>query len=162
MKAVTSSKRIAVSARALWTAITSEHHLEACHPYILRHTKNTSKHGLSDEIMYLNGVTFTRESTAWLDGVGYDLRVGIAGGLKNEVSWRIEPLDPVSCNLSISVTPLAIEKLPKPFRGLALKLFVRRKVFHYLDAVTRGIKIWVETGKSVDQAAFQRHPWFCP
>ena len=162
MKAVTSSKRIAVSARALWTAITSEHHLEACHPYILRHTKNTSKHGLSDEITYLNGVTFTRESTAWLDGVGYDLRVGIADGLKNEVSWRIEPLDPVSCNLSISVTPLAIEKLPKPFRGLALRLFVRRKVFHYLEAVTRGIKIWVETGKSVDQAAFQRHPWFCP
>ena len=58
------------------------------------------------------------------------------------------------------MTPLAIEKLPKPFRGLALRLFVRRKVFHYLEAVTRGIKIWVETGKSVDQAAFQRHLGF--
>ena len=162
MKAVTSSKRIEVSARTLWMAITREHHLEACHPYILRHTKNTSKNGLSDEIMYLNGVTFTRESTAWLKGVGYDLRVGIINGLKNEVSWRIEPLDPVSCNLSISVKPLAIEKLPKPLRGLALRLFVRRRLFHYLDAVTRGIKIWVETGKTIDQSAFRRHPWFCP
>ena len=92
MNAVTSSKHIQVSASALWIAITSEHHLEACHPYIRRHTKNTAKNGLSDEIIYLNGVTYTRESTAWLDGVGYDLRVGVANGLKNEVTWRIEPL----------------------------------------------------------------------
>ena len=122
MKAVTSSKHIEVSATALWLAITSEHHLEACHPYILRHTKNTSHNGLSDEIIYLNGVTYTRESTAWLDGVGYDLRVGIANGLKNEVTWRIGPVTPDSCKLSISVTPLAIAKLPKSFRGLALRL----------------------------------------
>lgn len=162
MKAVTSSTHVNVSASALWTAITTEHHLEACHPYILRHTKNTSANGLSDEIIYLNGVTYTRVSTAWLGGVGYDLRVGVANGLKNEVTWRIEPLDAVSSKLSISVKPLAVERLPKPLRGLALRLFVRRKVGLYLDAVTRGIKIWVETGKSVDKTAFQRHPWFCP
>ena len=162
MKAVTSSKHIEVAATALWLAITSEHHLEACHPYILRHTKNTSHNGLSDEIIYLNGVTYTRESTAWLDGVGYDLRVGIAKGLKNEVTWRIAPVTPDSCKLAISVTPLAITRLSKPLRGLALRLFVRRKVGHYLDAVTTGMKIWVETGKAIDKTAFPRHPWFCP
>ena len=162
MNTVTSSIHIKVSASELWIAITSEHHLEACHPYIRRHTKNTAKNGLSDEIIYLNGVIYTRESTVWLDGVGYDLKVGVASGLKNEVTWRIEPLDPASCMLSITVNPLAIEKLPKALRGLALRLFVRRRVGNYLDAVTRGIKIWVETGKSVDKTAFRRHPWFCP
>ena len=161
MKSITSTRSIWVSARTVWAAITSDHHLEACHPYIRKHTKNTLNRGLSDEITYLNGVTFTREATAWLDGVGYDLKVGRVDEPKNEVAWRIEPLDSNSCKLSISVTPLEVEKLPKIVRGLALRLFVRRQVGFYLDAVTGGIKIWVETGKAIDKTAFPRHPWFC-
>ena len=125
MNAVTSSQHIDVSAPTLWVAITSDRHLEACHPYIQRHTKNTSTKGLSDVITYLNGVTFTRESTAWMDGVGYDLKVGKAAEPKNEVAWRIEVVSTTSCKLSISVTPRAVEKLPKWVRGLALVLFVR-------------------------------------
>ena len=162
MNAVTSSQHIDVSAPTLWVAITSDRHLEACHPYIQRHTKNTSTKGLSDVITYLNGVTFTRESTAWMDGVGYDLKVGKAAEPKNEVAWRIEVVSTTSCKLSISVTPRAVEKLPKWMRGLALVLFVRRHVGRYLDAVTEGIKLWVETGKPIDKTAFPRHPWFCP
>lgn len=161
MKGVTSTRSIQVSAPKLWEAITSDYHLEECHPYILRHTKNNANEGLSDEITYLNGVTFTREAIAWLDGVGYDLKVGRVDEAKNEVAWRIEPLDSNSCKLSISVTPLAVEKLPKLARGLALRLFVRRQVGLYLDAVTGGIKMWVETGKAIDKTAFPRHPWFC-
>ena len=107
MNAVTSTQHIQVSAPALWAAITSDRHLEACHPYIQKHTKNTSTSGLSDVITYLNGVTFTRESTAWMDGVGYDLKVGKASEPKNEVAWRIEAVSPTSCKLSISVTPAA-------------------------------------------------------
>jgi hypothetical protein len=161
MKSITSDQSIKVSAPTLWAAITSNHHLEKCHPYILRHTKNIADRGLSDEITYLNGVTFTREATAWMDGVGYDLKVGRIDEPKNEVAWRIEPLDSNSCKLSISVTPLAVEKFPKLFRGVALRLFVRRQVGLYLDAVTGGIKMWVETGKAIDKTAFPRHPWFC-
>ena len=161
MKSITSIRSMRVSAPTLWAAITSDHHLEACHPYIRRHTKNIADRGLSDEITYLNGVTFTREATAWMDGVGYDLKVGRAYEPKNEVIWRIEPLDSNSCKLSISVIPLAVKKLPKLVRGLALRLFVRREVSHYLGAVTGGIKIWVETGKAIDKTAFPRHPRFC-
>ena len=40
MKSITSDQSIKVSAPTLWAAITSNHHLEKCHPYILRHTKN--------------------------------------------------------------------------------------------------------------------------
>jgi len=162
MNAVTSTQHIDVSAPTLWVAITSDRHLEACHPYIQRHTKNTSNSGLSDVITYLNGVTFTRESTAWMDGVGYDLIVGKASEPKNEVAWRIKEVTPSSCKLSISVTPRAVEKLPKLVRGVALVLFVRRHVGRYLNAVTGGIKLWVETGKPIDKTAFPRHPWFCP
>ena len=162
MNAVTSTQHIHVSAPTLWAAITSDRHLEACHPYIQRHTKNTSTTGLSDVITYLNGVTFTRESTAWMDGVGYDLIVGKASEPKNEVAWRIKEVTHSSCKLSISVTPRSVEKLPKLVRGVALVLFVRRHVGRYLDAVTGGIKLWVETGKPIDKTAFPRHPWFCP
>ena len=162
MNAVTSTQHIDVPAPTLWAAITSDRHLEACHPYIQKHTMNTSTSGLSDVITYLNGVTFSRESTAWMDGVGYDLKVGKASEPKNEVAWRIEAVSPTSCKLSISVTPRAVEKLPKLARGLALVVFVRRHVRRYLNAVTRGIKIWMETGKPIDKAAFPRHPWFCP
>ncbi len=161
MKSITSTQSIQVSAPTLWAAITSDHHLEECHPYILRHTKNEANQGLSDVITYLNGVTFTRESTAWFEGIGYDLKVGSKREPKNEVAWRIEPLDSNSCKLSISVTPLAVKKFPKLVRGLAFGLFVRRQVGLYLDAVTGGIKIWVETGKAIDKTAFPRHPWFC-
>ena len=87
MKSITSTQSIQVSAPTLWAAITSDHHLEECHPYILRHTKNEANQGLSDVITYLNGVTFTRESTAWLDGIGYDLKVGGKREPKNEVAW---------------------------------------------------------------------------
>ena len=162
MNAVTSTQHIDVSAPTLWAAITSDRHLEACHPYIQKHTKNTSTSGLSDVITYLNGVTFSRESTAWMDGVGYDLKVGKASEPKNEVAWRIEAVSPTSCKLSISVTPRAVEKLPKLARGLALVVFVRRHVRRYLNAVTGGIKVWMETDKPIDKTAFPRHPWFCP
>ena len=161
MKGIASTRSIRVSAPTVWAAITLDHHLESCHPYIRRHTKNNADQGLSDEITYLNGVTFTREAIAWLDGVGYDLKVGRVDEPKNEVSWRIEPLDSNSCKLSISVIPLAVEKLPKLARGLALRWFVQRQVGLYLDAVTGGIKIWVETGKAIDKTAFPRHSWFC-
>ena len=162
MNAVTSTQHIDVSAPPLWAAITSDRHLEACHPYIQKHTMNTSTSGLSDVITYLNGVTFSRESTAWMDGVGYDLKVGKASEPKNEVAWRIEAVSPTSCKLSISVTPRAVEKLPKLARGLALVVFVKRHVRRYLNAVTSGIKVWMETGKPIDKTAFPRHPWFCP
>jgi len=162
MKAITSNQRIQVPAPSLWAAITADHHLEACHPYIQRHTQNERTNGISDTITYLNGVTFTRESTAWVKGVGYDLKVGKARGRKNEVSWRIVAVDESSCQLSISVIPRAVEKYPKVLRRLALALFVRRQVRLYLNAVTGGIKMWMETGQPIDQLSFRQHPWFCP
>tara|TARA_B100000963_G_scaffold225048_1_gene196229 strand:- start:1065 stop:1562 length:498 start_codon:yes stop_codon:yes gene_type:complete len=160
MKSIQSTRYIRVPAQALWEAITSEHHLEACHPFIKRHSKNSKEHGISDVITYLNGVTFTRESTAWMEGKGYDLLVGKVSEPKNEVKWRIEAVDTSSSKLSISVIPRAAEKLPLIMRDIALVLFVRRQLRLYLDAVTCGIKTWLESGTQIDKSAFKRHAWF--
>tara|TARA_B100000963_G_C22557236_1_gene639620 strand:- start:524 stop:1012 length:489 start_codon:yes stop_codon:yes gene_type:complete len=162
MKDVSSTRNIDVPASQLWQGITSEQHLEACHPYIQRHSKSAKKSAIADEITYLNNVVFTRESTSWMEGQGYDLLVGKASEPKNEVQWRITPVNETSCQLTIAVTPRAIEKLPKVIRNLALTLFVRRQVALYLDAVTSGIKSWMESGAPVDKTAYKKHRWFCP
>ena len=160
MQAVSCTQPIQVPATALWEAITSDHHLEACHPYIKRHTKNAKEQGISDVITYLNDVTFTRASTAWFEGTGYDLLVGKDLEPKNEVQWRIERVTSTSCTLAISVTPRAVEKLPRIVRRIALALFVRRQLALYLEAVTSGIKSWMESGSPIDKSAFRKHTWF--
>ena len=62
--------------------------------------------------VYLNGVTFTRESTAWLDGsVPYDLRVGIADGhpIKTKSPGMSSPLTQLDLqSLDFSRTPCDI------------------------------------------------------
>ena len=160
MQAVSSTQPIQVPATTLWKAITSDHHLEVCHPYIKRHTKNAREHGISDVITYLNDVTFTRASTAWFEGTGYDLLVGKDLEPKNEVQWRIETVDSTSCTPTIAVTPRAVEKLPRIVRRIALALFVRRQLALYLEAVTSGIKSWMESGSPIDKSAFRKHTWF--
>lgn len=161
-KAISSTRQIRVPAQVLWEAVTEDHHLEACHPYIRRHSKNTNSQGISDVIVYLNEVTFTRESTAWMQGTGYDLLVGRADEPKNKVQWRIVSNDSTSCQLTISVIPHAIISIPRILRTLALKLIVRRQVALYLDAVTEGIKKWVESGDPIEKGTFRKHAWFCP
>ena len=160
MQAVSCTQPIQVPATALWEAITSDHHLEACLPYIKGLTKNAKEQGISDVITYLNDVTFTRASTAWFEGTGYDLLVGKDLEPKNEVQWRIERVNSTSCTLTISVTPSAVEKLPRIVRRIALALFVRRQLALYLEAVTSGIKSWMESGSPIDKSAFRKHTWF--
>jgi hypothetical protein len=159
---VNSTQVMKISASQLWDGITGNGHLELSHPYVQHHRHEKSMClGAKDIIIYVNGLTFERKFIAWEKGIGYDLRIGRPQGKSRSlVEWRIQSLGPTESSLSITVYPDFLKMWPRWLRWIIFRIKARKPLKTYLDAVTSGIKHWLETGTPVRRSDFPNHPWF--
>ena len=159
---VNSTRIMAVPASKLWQGVTSEGHLALAHPYVDQHLHGGPMGlGEKDRIVYLNGLTFERQFTAWEEGLGYDLRIGRPNGKSRSlVEWRINSIDSHQSSLSITVHPDLLRRWPSWLRWIAFRIRVKPQLQSYLDAVTGGIAYWLETGAPVRRSDHPNHPWF--
>jgi hypothetical protein len=145
----------------VWAAISNPGNLEACHPFCESNPVSEWPGPESrDEIHYLSGWVYERRFRRWIEGVGYDLEIGARGERTSFVSWRIEPVDRVSCTLSITVYPHVVQRVPVAFRLLPHVAYVRPMLRRYLSSVVRGFEWNLRSGKPVAPNQFGRHPWF--
>ena len=159
---VNSTRVMAVPASKLWQGVTSEGHLALAHPYVDQHLHGGPMGlGEKDRIVYLNGLTFERQFTAWEEGLGYDLRIGRPNGKSRSlIEWRINSIDSHQSSLSITVHPDLLRRWPSWLRWVAFRIRVKPQLQIYLDAVTGGIAYWLETGAPVRRSDHPNHPWF--
>jgi len=65
----------------VWAAISAPGNLELCHPFCAENPVEAWPGvGSRDEVHYLNGTVYTRRFHTWIDGVGYDLDIGVPDG----------------------------------------------------------------------------------
>lgn len=145
----------------VWAAISAPGNLERCHPFCAENPVETWPGvGSRDEVHYLNGTVYTRRFHTWIDGVGYDLDIGVPGGETSTVSWRITPIDEQRCTLRIVVSPHVLQGVPVVVRWLPHLLWVRPRLTAYLSSVVQGFAWCVERGEPVPRNQFGTHPWF--
>lgn len=158
---VSVERTIAAPATEVWKAISSPGNLGLCHPFCARNPVRTWPGADSqDEIHYLSGWVYERHFKRWIEGVGYDLEIGRAGGGRSSVSWRIRPIDDRRCALRITVCPHALQGLPAAIRWVPHLLRLGPLLRKYLDSVLRGFEWYVLRGTPVPRNAFGTHPWF--
>jgi hypothetical protein len=159
---VNSTRVLAISASRLWDGVTSNGHLSLSHPYVQHHRHEERMClGAKDIIIYVNGLTFERTFIAWDEGVGYDLRIGRPQGKSRSlVEWRIQSLGPNESSLSITVYPDFLKAWPLWLRWVVFRIKANQPLKNYLEAVTCGIKHWLETDTPVRRSDHPNHPWF--
>jgi hypothetical protein len=153
--------RIVAPASAVWAAVSAPGHLERCHPFceanpVLSWPGPDSR----DEVHYLNGWVYERRFRGWIDGVGYDLDIGGRGEPTSHVTWRIEALGDDACDLTITIEPHLLQRIPVFVRWLPHVFSLRPRLRSYLSSVLRGIEWFVLHGEPVARNQFGRHPWF--
>ncbi|NIS90391.1 MAG: hypothetical protein GTN98_09980 [Woeseiaceae bacterium] len=154
-------KTIAAPAREVWAAMSRPGNLELCHPFCASNPVQQWPGPESrDEVHYLSGWVYEREFRDWIEGEGYDLEIGRAGGGRSHVSWRITPIDEQHCMLGITVCPHALQDLPIVIRWIPHHFKVRPLLRRYLESVVRGFEWYVTKGEPVPRNAFGEHPWF--
>ena len=155
------SKEIHVPADRLWETISMPGNLEYCHPYCTRNTV-IEWPGINsrDVLEYQNGFTLVRQFYKWIEGVGYDLEIGRAGGRKSKVSWRIKAKSPKSSELTIAIYPHVLQNMPLIIRWAAHYFRVRPKLKKYLSSVLQGFDWYLSTVEKVKPNQFGKHEWF--
>ena len=152
---------IEASTGEVWSTVSEPGYLERCHPFCVSNpVMEWPGEGSRDEVHYLNGWVFERRFRGWIEGVGYDLEIGRAGGRQSFVSWRISPVEDQGCSLSIVVCPHVLQGIPTWLRWAPHYLRVRPLLTRYLESVTRGVEWFVTRGEAVSENQFGRHPWF--
>ena len=152
---------IAASAEKVWDVISMPGNLEPCHPFCAKNPVEVwPGDGARDEIYYLSGWVFERRFCHWINGVGYDLEIGKAGGPTSFVSWRIKSVDEQKCVLRIAVYPYLLQELPGVLRWLPYKLTIGPMLRRYLSSVVRGFEWVAIRGEPVPRNQFGSHPWF--
>jgi len=155
------SRIISAPATALWRAISAPGNLELCHPFCRANPVATWPGvGSRDQVHYLNGVVYERRFRRWIEGTGYDLDIGPAGGKLSTVSWRITPVDETTSTLGIVVYPHLVQGVPVVLRWLPHLLWVRPRLEAYLTSVIRGFEWYLQNDEPVPRNQFGRHPWF--
>jgi hypothetical protein len=158
---VTVKRDLAASATEVWQVISAPGNLEACHPYCSSNpVQRWPGPDSRDEVHYFSGWIYERRFNNWIDGSGYDLEIGRAGGEKSSVSWRIEPVDETNCTLSITVCSSVLKRYPLVIRWIPYLLRVRPMLRKYLRSVIKGVEWYATRGESVTEDQFGRHPWF--
>ena len=155
------TRPIEASPDRVWITITEPGYLERCHPFCAANPVQEwpGEHS-RDEVHYLNGWIFERRFCRWIEGVGYDLEIGRAGGRSSFVSWRISHVEDRSCTLSIVVCPHVLQGIPTWIRWAPHHLRVRPLLTDYLDSVIRGVGWYVTRGEPVAKNQFGSHAWF--
>jgi len=158
---VTATRAIQVPAEKVWQAISTPGNLENCHPFCLKNpVQEWSGETSRDQVHYLSGWIYERQFLRWIEGIGYDLKIGRAGGRTSYVSWRIQPTSDESCVLRIVVYPFLLQHLPVGVRWIPHFTYVGPLLSKYLSSVVRGFEWFVTKGESVPRNQFGRHPWF--
>lgn len=159
---VTVSHSMSASAPEVWGAISMPGNLEYAHPFCERNPVTVWPGcGARDEVHYLSGWIYRREFTNWIDGVGYDLRIGAEGEPPSAVSWRIARVDSGGSSLTITIQPRRLEgAVPAWLERPAQLMYVRPLLRRYLSSVVRGFESYIASGRPVMKNQFGRHPWF--
>jgi len=153
--------RIAAPASEVWGVISAPGHLESCHPFCASNPVFAWPGRRSrDEVRYFSGWVYERHFKDWMEGTGYDLEIGKAGGDRSFVTWRIAPRGASSCILSISVCSSVLLRYPAYIRCFPYLFRVRPMLRKYLQAVVQGVEWNVTRGEAVAPDQFGRHPWF--
>ena len=148
-------------ASRIWDTISMPGNLEWCHPFC-RKNPVLAWPGpeARDEVHYLNGLVYERRFHQWIEGTGYDLKIGAPGAPESLVSWRISPGGENSSRLSITVCPYILQGIPLPIRWVPHVLKVRPMLKQYLDSVVRGFEWYLAKGEAVPRNQWGEHPWF--
>ncbi len=158
---VAAAQRIAAPANKVWEVISTPGNLEFCHPFCAKNPVQVWPGKESrDEVHYLSGWVFERRFCRWIEGIGYDLKIGRRGGGSSFVSWRIMPGDNQACILKITVYPHALQNIPVAIRWLPHILRLGPLLKRYLSSVVRGFEWYIIRGEPVPRNQFGSHPWF--
>ena len=141
----------------VWEIISSKKSLELFHPYCLKN--DVINYKKKDKLVYLNGLTYIREFSAWKPNNGFVLRIGKKDGKKSKVKWEIKALD-IGCEVKISIFPYRSSKISKYFYPLVNIFIVKPKLRKYLQSVLLGLKFYLETTTKVKKNQFGKHSWF--
>ena len=159
MKRLHVSKKIFLNHNpdVVWEIISSKNALELFHPYCLKN--DVIDYKKKDKLVYLNGLTYIREFSAWKPNNGFELSIGKKDGKKSKVQWEIKTLD-IGCEVKISVFPYRSRKISKYFYPLVNIFIVKPKLSKYLQSVLFGLKFYLDTTIKVKKNQFGKHSWF--
>lgn len=161
LPAVTVTRSIGAAPADVWAAISAPGNLEYAHPFCARNPVTVwPGSGSRDEVQYLSGWVYERRFTDWIDGVGYDLEIGSQGEQRSRVSWRITDGGAGRADLTITIRPRPIDRVPRLAQRAVQFGYVRPLLRRYLDSVVAGFEWWVTSGEPVPNNQFGRHPWF--
>ena len=141
----------------VWEIISSKNALELFHPFCLKN--DVIDYKKKDKLVYLNGLSYVREFSAWKPNKGFELSIGKKGGKKSKVQWEIKILDR-GCEVKISVFPYKSSKIPKYIYPLVNIFIVKPKLRKYLLSILKGLKFYLDTNIKVKKNQFGKHSWF--
>ena len=148
----------------VWKTIATPGNLNLCHPFCKENQVSTwGKVGAQDSIEYFNGLKLDREFTDWKEGEGYTLKIGNSYYASALVTWSIDDVteDQTALRIQIALFPdIILDKVPKLLKKAALNLVYMPLMRRYVQAVTKGFKFYIETGKQVRANQFGYNPLF--
>ena len=158
---ITAQMLVNTSSDKIWEVISCPGNLEDCHPFCESNPVGQWPGvGSRDTIHYYSGWVLHREFTNWIEGVGYDLVIGREGGRKSYVSWRIKAAQENFSNLTITLYPHILQKIPAAVRWIPHLAYIRPMMQTYLESVVKGFKWFITSGQPVTKNQFGSHKWF--
>jgi len=146
------------SNRVVWDTISLKNGLELFHPFCLKN-KEIRGDKKSDELVYLNGLTYIREFTSWKSNQGFELNIGSKNGKKSKVQWQLQSSG-MGCELKISVFPYKSSKISKFLYPFVNFFVIKPRLKKYLQSVLKGLKYFLDHKQKVKKNQFGDHPWF--
>jgi len=160
---VSHRQRFPAPPEKVWGVISSPGNLLLGHPFCRENpVESWPGVGSRDSVHYYSGWVLQREFTHWIDGVGYDLRIGRQGGRTSDVSWRIVEEGDMACTLVITICPHGLQHVPVALRWLPHFAYLGPALKSYLRSVLSGFHSYMATGHPVRRNQFGSHRWFSP
>ena len=158
---VSCTKEFDVDCSTLWNLISTPTILRECHPFCeSNEVLQWDEHANSDRLVYLNGLTYIRRFQTWSEECGYTLIIGEENRAQSYVIWEIDSLRESHSQLTITVYPFILARLPKPLAFFPHILWVRPRLKAYLKSVLSGFHYRIENNQPVPRNHFGQHPWF--
>ncbi|MGB0376944.1 MAG: SRPBCC family protein [Flavobacteriaceae bacterium] len=159
--AIRSKRKLEASPHALWEILSQAGHLERVHPFCLSNTPLEWNETLpkSDELVYLNQLSYRREFVEWVPEKRFCLTIGKPQGKKSKVIWELTPKGEKT-ELSITVYPYRSQKISKVLYFLGVNFYIKFQLKKYLHSVLGGIDYYLRHQKPVPKKYFGTHAWF--
>ena len=157
---VSVKKKINGSIEDVWRLISKPSNLELFHPFCKSNkTVSWSNGSYEDSIEYYGGRILGRKFYNWIEGIGYDLKIGDSSGNDSIVSWRIHEAQDC-CTVSITIMPYIFNRGSKIWNFFPFFAYTKPKLSNYLDSVLMGLKFFSEKKEVVTANQFGTHSWF--